>query len=146
MTLPTHIVAGLIVGKITGDYALGISSSLLVDIDHLQSYIKSGVILRPKLFWKTITDKSDPYGDQRGYLHNLLVFLGISIILLLSFGYIVLPLVAGWLGHLLLDALDNSDYWPFYPYKQLNLRGHIKYASVQEAMFLFFLLIIYFII
>jgi membrane-bound metal-dependent hydrolase YbcI (DUF457 family) len=39
MTLPTHALLGAIIGKVTGNYAIGITSSTLVDIDHLQSYI-----------------------------------------------------------------------------------------------------------
>ncbi len=146
MTLSTHIIAGLIVGKVTGNYSLAIASSVLVDIDHLQSYIKSRVILKPKLFWKTITDQSDPYGNQRGYLHNLLIFIFISAVLYIIFKNSVIPLILGWGGHLLLDALDGSDYWPFYPYKKINLKGPIMYASRYEIIFSIFLLSVYFFI
>jgi len=144
MTLPTHIILGLVVGKITGNYTLAIASSVLIDVDHLQSYIKNRVIFNPKLFWKTITDKNDPYGDQRGYLHNFFVFFVSSIILFLFFGYIIIPFIAGWFGHIFLDALDNSDYWPFFPYKWLNLKGPILYASYQEVIFFVLLGGIYF--
>jgi membrane-bound metal-dependent hydrolase YbcI (DUF457 family) len=146
MTLPSHIVVGLIIGKLTDNYPLAIASSVLIDVDHLQSYVKSGVLFKPKLFWKTITDKADPYGDQRGYLHNAVVFIVGSILLALILGYTTTPLILGWLGHLALDAFDNSDYWPLYPYKGLNLRGPIVYASHQEAVFSFLLLSIYFFI
>lgn len=146
MTLPSHIIAGLIIGKLTGNYPLAIASSTLIDVDHLQSYIKSGVILKPKLFWKTITDQADPYGDQRGYLHNLAIFFFTSAILFIAFSYAILPLILGWFGHLLLDMLDNSDYWPFYPKKWLNLKGPIIYASFQEVIFAIFLIVIYFLI
>ena len=146
MTLPSHLIVGLIIGKVTGNYPFAITSSVLVDIDHLQSYLKSGVISKPKLFWKTITDQSDPYGDQRGYLHNFIVFIILSTILLMVFGYALFPLVLGWLGHLFLDALDNSDYWPLYPYKLINFKGPILYASFQEIIFSSILLVIYFFI
>lgn len=146
MTLPTHAIAGLIIGKITGNYALAIGASTLIDIDHLQSYIKSGVILKPRLFWKTITDQNDPYGNQRGYLHNIYVCLSISLLLFIVFKTSSIPLIVGWLGHLFLDALDNSDYWPLYPNKTINLRGFIPYATYQEGLFVMLLLIVYFII
>lgn len=146
MTFPTHLIAGLIMGKLTGNYSVAIASSVLIDVDHLQSYIKSGVLFKLKLFWKTITDKADPYGDQRGYLHNLFIFAGISTILLLIWSYTAIPFILGWFGHLLLDALDNSDYWPLYPYKKLNLKGPILYASYQELIFSFLLVLTYFFI
>lgn len=146
MTIPTHIMAGLIIGKVTGNYSLAIASSVIMDFDHLQSYIKSGVIFKPKLFWNIVTSKVDPYGDQRGYLHNFVVFIVLSIILLFAFGDMLTPLILGWFGHLFLDALDNSAYWPFYSYKWININGPILYASYQEFVFAILLLVIYFVI
>jgi membrane-bound metal-dependent hydrolase YbcI (DUF457 family) len=146
VTIPTHLIAGLLIGKLTGNYPLAIASSALVDVDHLQSYIKSGVILKPKLFWKTITDQADPYGNQRGYLHNTFVFFIISSLLYLFFSVAIVPFILGWLGHLILDALDNSDYWPLYPNKRVNLKGPILYATYQELLFAIFLLSLYFVL
>jgi len=34
MTLPTHALLGLIIGKATGNYSFAIASSVLPDIDH----------------------------------------------------------------------------------------------------------------
>ncbi len=146
MTFPTHLLAGLIVGKLTGNYSLGIVSSVAMDVDHLQSYFKSGVIFKPKVFWQTITNPADPYGNQRGYLHNVLVFIVISGVLFMVLRNIALPIVLGWLGHLILDALDNSDYWPFYPNKKINLKGPIIFASRWEILFTFLLVGIYFLV
>lgn len=143
MTIPTHIMLGAIIGKITGNYSLAIGASIVPDFDHLSSYIRSGVIKTPKVFWKTITDEQDPYGNQRGILHNLIVFVFVSIILILFLSKVGYVLVLGWLGHIILDALDRSDYWPFYPNKKVNIRGLIKYASIQEFIFFLVLLVVY---
>ena len=142
MTFPTHILLGAIIGKVTGNYALAVGVSVAPDLDHLKSYFKSGVIKSPQTFWKTITDGNDPYGDQRGILHNLLFFVCASIILIFLSPIIVLC----WFGHLVLDALDSSDYWPFYPNKKINIRGPIRYASIQELIFFSALLVVYLII
>ncbi len=143
MTIPTHILLGAIIGKVTGNYALAIGASVIPDIDHFGSYIKSGVIKKPKVFWDTITSADDPHGDQRGILHNLFFFLIISALFYIFLPKIALVLVLGWFGHIILDALDKSDYWPFYPNKSVNIRGLIKYASAQELMFFLALLIIF---
>ncbi len=146
MTLPTHVILGAIIGKATGDYTFALISSIAPDLDHLSSYIKSGVIKSPKKFWKTITDQDDPYQDQRGILHNAFFFLVVSALLILVFHKIYLVLVLGWLGHLFLDALDASDYWPFYPSKKINLRGPIKYFSYQELLLSIILMFVYWVV
>lgn len=146
MTLPTHALLGAIIGKVTGNYALGIASSVLVDIDHLQSYITHGLLFKPKKLWETLINQKDPWGDQRGILHNVIFFGIATLILFLLFHDIGIIISIGWLGHLCLDALDNSDYYPLYPNKSVNLRGPIKYGTWQELIFFIFLAIIYFFI
>jgi membrane-bound metal-dependent hydrolase YbcI (DUF457 family) len=144
MTLPTHALLGVIIGKITGNYTVGIASSVLVDIDHLQSYATHGLLLKPRKLWKALTDQVDPYGDQRGILHNILFFGVVAIILIFLFHKIGIIIAIGWFGHLCLDALDNSDYYPLYPNKSINLRGPIKYGTWQELIFFLVLVVIYF--
>jgi membrane-bound metal-dependent hydrolase YbcI (DUF457 family) len=146
MTLPTHALLGVIIGKVTGNYAIGIASSTLVDIDHLQSYIVHGQIFRPKKLWKALTDQVDPYGDQRGMFHNIVFFGVVATILILLLHKIGILISIGWFGHLCLDALDNSDYYPLYPNKSVNLRGPIKYGTWQELIFFLVLIVVYFVI
>ena len=143
MTLPTHILLGAIIGKVTGNYSLAIGASIVPDFDHMGSYLKSGVLKKSRIFWKTITDTEDPYGNQRGMLHNILFFIFLSIILFTLIPKFAIVLVLGWLGHIVLDMLDQSDYWPFYPSKKINIKGIIKYASIQEAILFLFLLFVY---
>ncbi len=133
----------MIIGKITGNYPAAVASSVLIDLDHLQSYITHGVILKPKKLWSALTDQVDQWGDQRGIFHNVLFFGVIAVTLLIFAGVVGKIIILGYLGHLLLDALDNSDYWPLYPNKSINLRGPINYGSLQELVFFVMLLIIW---
>lgn len=146
MTLPTHFMLGMIIGKITGNYPAALASSVLIDLDHLQSYITHGVILKPKKLWYALTDQVDQWGDQRGIFHNVIFFGIVAIFLCILGGAVGKVVTIGYLGHLLLDALDNSDYWPLYPNKKINLRGPIKYGSIQELVFFIVLLIIFIVI
>jgi membrane-bound metal-dependent hydrolase YbcI (DUF457 family) len=146
MTLPTHFLLGMIIGKFTGNYPVAIASSVLVDLDHVQSYISHGLILKPKKLWNALTDQKDPWGDQRGIFHNILFFGVIAILLIILTGKIGIIIILGYVGHLLLDALDNSDYWPLYPNKKINLRGPIKYGTWQELLFFIVLLVVFFMI
>jgi membrane-bound metal-dependent hydrolase YbcI (DUF457 family) len=137
---------GMIIGKVTGNYTAAVASSVLVDLDHIQSYITHGVIFKPKKLWSALTDQVDHWGDQRGVLHNVIFFALVAIFLLALAGTIGQIIVLGYAGHLLLDALDNSDYWPFYPNKRINLKGPIKYGSIQELVFFIGLVLVFFLI
>lgn len=143
MTLPTHFMLGMIIGKITGNYPVALASSTLVDLDHLQSYATHGVLFKPKKLWRALTEQKDEWGDQRGIFHNVIFFAVASVLLILLFHKIGIFIVIGYFGHLCLDALDNSDYWPLYPNKSINLRGPIKYGTWQELIFFLVLLVIY---
>lgn len=143
MTFPTHFMLGMVIGKVTGNYSAAIASSVLPDLDHIQSYVTHGVILRPKKLWKVLTDQVDPWGDQRGIFHNIIFFAITTMFLIVFMGTVGQVIVVGYGGHLLLDALDNSDYWPLYPNKTINFRGPIKYGSFQELLFFIGLVIMY---
>lgn len=141
MTLPSHILLGTVIGRMTGDYTTAIAVSAAIDIDHLRSYIKSGVLFDLDRLRKTVLDTEDPYGDQRGYLHNILIAIPITLLV-----YLISPTIGtvfgiAYGGHLLLDALDKSDYWPLYPYKGINIKGFVEYFSPTEIFFDIFLLI-----
>ena len=146
MTLPTHLITGLVIGKITGQYSFAIVGALFVDIDHIFSYVKNGVLINPRKFWKTITDTNDPYGDQRYILHNFLIFLALIGIFLFFNQRLGLVFGLAYLSHLVLDALDNADYFPFFPNKKINLRGPVKYFSRQEFLLMFVLVMTFFLI
>lgn len=135
MTLPSHILLGVVIGKLTGNYTTAIAVSVLVDTDHIVSYVKSGVLFSPRKLVKTITDTDDPYGDQRGYLHNVIIagiISGCMFLISIPFG---ITFTSAYFGHLLLDSFDKSDYWPLYPNKKMNIKGFIDYYSWQEIIF-----------
>ncbi len=140
MTLPTHLALGGIIGAITGQPILALVASALIDVDHLGVYYHHGVLKDPRLFWKTITQTEDPYSGQRGHLHSVF-----TLSLIMAFSLLFAPLYAATisfshLGHLLLDALDSADYWPFYPFQAVNIRGPVGFFSRYEA-FVFTVLI-----
>ena len=145
MFIGAHIVAGLIVGKITHNYPLALASALFVDVDHLIPYVKHNVIFNYNKFWKVITDPSDPYGNQRNYLHSFFTWAFLSIICFLIDFRIGLVVSLGYISHLFLDLLDGSDFYPFFPFRY-NFIGPVKYLSRHELIVAVVLLIIFFII
>ncbi len=141
-----HLFAGLIIGKIFGNYLIALMGALLIDIDHLIVYAKHGILLSPKKFWKTIINPIDQYGNQRNFLHSFFAWIIISIIIFLVNSKIGIIFSLAYLSHLLLDFLDGSDFYPFYPWKKLNIKGPIKYFSIQEWIVTLILLIVFILI
>ena len=125
-------MAGLIIGKLTGNYTLSVTGALFLDLDHFLTLSKHKLLSKPKDFFKAILEQDDPYGDQRFALHNFFVFLLITLPIIFIDFRIGLIFGLAYFSHILLDALDNSDYYPFFPNKKINIRGPIKYFSNQE--------------
>ena len=120
--------------------------SIAPDIDHFVSYAKHDVLLPLNKFWKVTMDPNDPWGDQKSFLHNILVWFGLSLIAVLLNQKVGLIFVTGYLGHLILDALCNSDYYPLYPKKKFRIKGPIVYASRNEFVLFVALLLTFFFI
>jgi len=142
MTLPTHLLAGLIMGKLTGNYTAAIAGSLLVDLDHIISFYRHGILFKLKELIKEISDEKDPWADQRNYLHNIFVWMVVSIIICLinlNFGIIF---SLSYFIHFIFDALNTVDFQPFYPSKKFLIKGFIKYGTRKELIFDFFLIVI----
>ncbi|MEK7652270.1 MAG: metal-dependent hydrolase [Patescibacteria group bacterium] len=142
MTTATHVALGLIIGKVTNNYGLALAFSVGPDIDHLISYAKHGVLLNPRRFLKVTTDAEDPWGDQKSFLHNVFVWFGISLVAIAINQRVGLIISIAYLGHLVLDALDSSLFFPFYP-RKFCIKGPIVYNSAHEYFFLLILLLIY---
>lgn len=142
MFITAHVLAGLIIGKLTGNYGLAIASAVLIDVDHLIPYAKHRVLLSPKKLWGVVTDPEDPYKNQRNYLHSFITWGLVSAIALLIDPRIGLIFMLGYLSHLILDLLDGSDFTPFYPFGS-SVKGPIGYLSVHEFVFTIALLMVY---
>ena len=133
MFILAHLAAGLLVGGLMRDYVAALLGALVLDLDHLISYVRHGLLRRPGRLWATVTQQRDPYGDQRNLLHNVAVWAMLCVIILvidLRFGAVFA--VASF-SHLLLDILDGADFYPFYPLR-LNIRGPVGYLSKAELL------------
>lgn len=143
MYLPSHIAAGLVIGKITGDYTAAVIGSLIPDLDHLYSYFKHGAFKSWKKIIQTITSEEDPHDDQRNYFHNIFFFLAVvAFFMIINFSVGLIFSIA-YFVHLLMDSLDGAEYYPLYPNKRINLRGPIGYFSKYDMAVSIVLIIIY---
>jgi len=135
-----HVAAGLIIGKLTGDYATAIIGATAADFDHLIPFVKSKVLFSFKKMWHATTKSED---SSRNHLHSIYAWVLISaIIMVFNFrtGWIF---AAAYLSHFLLDLLDDSDFFPFFPSKKVNIKGFIGYFSRKEFVFTVALVLVY---
>jgi membrane-bound metal-dependent hydrolase YbcI (DUF457 family) len=136
MTPATHLLFGLAIGVATGNPLVAVATSVLVDVDHIYSWGKHRVLWPPKTLYKVVTSTKSEFGDERNYLHNIFVAGALSGLAFLVFGpFFGISFMLGYFGHLFLDALDQGDYWPLYPYKGITIRGLIPYCSEGEFIF-----------
>jgi membrane-bound metal-dependent hydrolase YbcI (DUF457 family) len=136
MTLPTHVLVGLIIGRITGDFTTALVGSLVMDLDHAISYFRHGILFKARQLLKAISHEEDPWGDQRNFLHSIFSWAAISAVILFINFQIGLVFSVAYFFHLVLDALDGADFYPFFPFfKKVVIKGFVKYYSSQEIIF-----------
>ncbi|MBI2404884.1 metal-dependent hydrolase [Candidatus Gottesmanbacteria bacterium] len=135
MTLPTHILAGFIIGKLTGDFPTALAGSLAVDVDHAIPYIRHGMLRKPRRLLQTIFGKTDPWGDQRNVFHSVFSWFVISLLLFTVQSRFGSVFSIAYMVHLVLDAVDGAVFYPFFPFKKFVIKGPVPYASQQEIIF-----------
>ena len=138
-----HLAMGLIIGKVTGDYPTAIISSLVIDFDHLIPYARQKVLSSWGKFWQATRASNT---SNRNIFHSVFTMGGVSLIIALFNRHIGAVFALGCLGHFLLDAFDKDNFYPFYPWKKINIHGLIKYYSRAEFFFTLGLILVYFLI
>ncbi len=137
MRFYTHLVAGLLVAIVLTELfsfpntlvavLLVLLGSILPDIDEQHSRLGKLFPLIPKLF------------THRGFFHSVFLATAFTILLSLFAPSYALAFAAGFVTHLLLDAMTPAGVKPFWP-SQVRLRGFIKTGGVLEGI-LFILLV-----
>ncbi|MBI2459890.1 MAG: metal-dependent hydrolase [Parcubacteria group bacterium] len=146
MLLSTHLAAGLIISKLTGNYNASLLGSVVMDLDHLIAYYRTGILLKFRKILIATAGQADIGLPQRNFFHNVIFCLLVSVIVSVINFSAGLTFGAAYICHLILDALDSEDYYLFYPSLKIKWRGPIKFFSRQEFIFTFILLLVYFII
>jgi len=143
MYTPSHVAAGLVIGKITGDYTTAVIASVFPDTDHIYAFVKHGYLKNWKKFIDIVVKQEDPFDDQRNYFHNIFVAIGFSVIAMIINFHVGAIITVAYFFHLLMDALDGAEYYPFYPKKKVNLKGPIGYFSKYDMAVSILLIIIF---
>ena len=113
MLLSTHLAAGLIISKLTGNYNVSLLGSVIMDLDHLIAYYRTGILLKFKKILIATTGKADIGLPQRNFFHNIFFCLLVSAIVAAIDFSAGLIFGAAYMCHLVLDALDSKTGCPF---------------------------------
>jgi membrane-bound metal-dependent hydrolase YbcI (DUF457 family) len=138
-----HLAMGLVLGKITGNYPLAITASLALDLDHLIVHAKARNLFNIKKIWHSAHDSKD---GGRTWFHSIFALIIIPAIALFWGKEASFIVFTAMLGHYFLDILDDSDFWPLYPWKKINMKGFIGYFSLGELAFTIALVLTWFLL
>ncbi len=98
-------------------------SGLLPDIDHPKS--KLGRYFRPLNF----------FISHRGIFHSLMILPVISLLLYyFNYSYLSLPIIVGYISHLIGDAITKEGIMPLYPVSKMRINGFISVGGFLEKI------------
>ena len=141
MFVVSHVLMGMIIGKVTGNYEAAIATSLLIDSDHIVPYIKSWLFLKPKKMLRTFMWK-EWVSYEKNYLHNILIPPVIAIFGFAFHSSVLYVIALAYFVHLMADLIDDSEYFPFYPYTKIKTKWPFKHFSVRELILDIVLLVV----
>ena len=143
MYTPSHLAAGLVIGKLTGDYTTAVVASVFPDTDHLYAFFKHGYFRNWRKFINTVVRQEDPFNDQRNYLNNIFIAIGFWIIVMVINLHVGIVFLVSYFFHLVMDSIDGAEYYPLYSSKRINLKGPIGYFSKYDMAVSIFLLMVF---
>lgn len=136
-----HILIGIILGIIFGNYFFFILGSILPDLDHIY------IIIKNKLWNLDKITKTLKYEDRfkirykTPFFHSLLGLIIFSLIIYFLFGNKTIYFAAAYFLHLLIDWIDIDEKYFLYPFK-IKFKGFLPIWSRFEKWLTIVLLIV----
>lgn len=141
MMFYTHLVLAFLIGLISINYLhpsnvilfmiIVLFGGIFPDIDHPKSKLGSYFKLINWLF------------KHRGIFHSILILPLIALILhIFDYSRFSLPLIIGYIAHLIGDITTKEGIMPLHPLSKYRLSGFIKTNGFLEKLILLFLLIL----
>ncbi|MBI4441307.1 metal-dependent hydrolase [Candidatus Woesearchaeota archaeon] len=144
MLTSSHLLFGLIIGKLLNHPFMVALGAVVIDIDHIYAYYmrSRSTSLRHLLHINLIPDD---FLGLRSFFHTTIGW-AITTALLMAVNYeFGFYFSIGYLSHLFLDAMDGSNLYLFYPLN-INILGPITYNSYAEYLLNICFLVVLFII
>ncbi len=141
MMFKTHLAFGFLVGLLLMPFLhpanqiayiiLVMLGAALSDIDHPESKIGRHFKILGFLF------------EHRGFFHSIFALPLVALIVyLITHNYLyALPILIGYLSHLLIDALTLEGVMLFHPFSNFRIRGFFRTGSFSEYIILLLLIL-----
>jgi len=113
-----HLILGLVLGKLFGNFWFFVIGSIFPDIDHFY------IILKNKIFsWKKYVDsmkyeKKYKIRYKTAFVHSFLGLMVFSFLVGLFNVYGGIAFALAYFSHLLIDWTDIDEKYYLYPYKK----------------------------
>ena len=132
MLTSSHLLLGLIIGKLLNHPFMVALGAVVIDVDHIYAYyMRSRSTSLRELFHINLIP--DDHLGLRSFFHTLIGWSITSALLMMANYEFGLYFSIGYLSHLFLDALDGSNLYLFYPL-DINILGPITYNSYAEYL------------
>ncbi|MFH1365181.1 MAG: metal-dependent hydrolase [archaeon] len=135
-----HLLFGILLGKIFGNYFFFIIGSIFPDLDHLYVLLKNRIPLKKAIDSIKFEEKYN-LKYKTPLFHSLLGLLVFSGILFLFNQKGALIFAIAYFLHLLIDWLDIDEKYYLYPFK-IKFKGFLPIWSKSEQILTILLLLL----
>ena len=140
-----HLLIGIILGKVFGNYFFFILGSIFPDIDHLYVIIKNKFFSLRKIINSMKFESKFKIRYKTKFVHSLLGLGVFSLIVYFLDNKGVLYFFIAYLLHLLIDWIDIDEKYYLYPFN-VKFKGILPIWSKFEKITTLILLVIIFLL
>ncbi|MEK6906833.1 MAG: metal-dependent hydrolase [Nanoarchaeota archaeon] len=128
-----HLLIGILLGKIYGNYIYFIAGSLIPDIDHLYIILKNRLYNIKKIISSIKYEKNYGLKYKTPLIHSILglVIISSAVFFFNKIGAVYFSLA--YFIHLLIDWVDIDEKYYLYPLK-IKFKGFLPIWSKQEKI------------
>lgn len=135
-----HLLIGVILGQIYGNYLFFIFGSIFPDLDHIYILIKNKISLR-KLIDSIKFEKKYKIRYKTALFHSILGLILFSLIIFLFNKQGAIYFGVAYLLHLLIDWIDIDEKYYLYPLR-IKFKGFLPIWSRIEQVITLILMIL----
>ncbi|MBU2052864.1 MAG: metal-dependent hydrolase [Nanoarchaeota archaeon] len=123
-----HLLIGIILGKLYGNYFLFILGSIFPDIDHFYIIFKNKIYTLEKIIDSIKYEEKYNLNYKTSLFHSLIGLVIFSLIIYLVVGNKAIYFSVAYLLHLLIDWSDTDTKYFLYPLK-IKFKGFLSIWS-----------------
>lgn len=126
-----HLIFGIILGKITGNYFYAIVGSIIPDIDHLYIIIKNKFFSMKQIIDSMKNEEKYNIRYKTPFVHSFLGLIVFSVIITITNIHNGIIFAIGYFSHLILDWFDKDEKYYLFPFK-IKFEGFLPIWSRTE--------------